>query len=161
MKNSRSWPNLTSSFTNKTTSCWAKPRQELSTTSPSTRKRWAWYLKQTRVSRRRSTRRPLLKIWLTIFSTLQNLITASLSCKTTRSTTSSHQGFIPHPQKHGKQRNITLRAVIDEQDKLRFIQTVIGDERCYLQILLNFLSNSLKFTNKGGSVTVMINIISS
>ena len=39
------------------------------------------------------------------------------------------------------------------------IQLIHGDQRRYLQILLNFLSNSLKFTNKGGNVTVAVSVL--
>ena len=37
--------------------------------------------------------------------------------------------------------------------------SIFGDERRFLQILSNFLSNSLKFTNPGGSVTVKLKIL--
>ena len=60
-----------------------------------------------------------------------------------------------------KQKNIKLSAEIDKISNLDFIQMIYGDERRYLQILLNFLSNSLKFTNEGGEIKVEGKIIES
>ena len=57
------------------------------------------------------------------------------------------------------QRDITLTAVIDEQKHLGLVQSILGDEQRYQQILLNFLSNALKFSNKGGDVTVLIRVL--
>lgn len=39
-----------------------------------------------------------------------------------------------------------------------FLKRIIGDERRYLQILLNFLSNSLKFSQKNGTISVNLRI---
>ena len=39
-----------------------------------------------------------------------------------------------------------------------FLKRIIGDERRYLQVLLNFLSNALKFSQKNGSINVNLRI---
>ena len=39
-----------------------------------------------------------------------------------------------------------------------FLKRIIGDERRYLQILLNFLSNALKFSQKNGTISVNLRI---
>lgn len=57
------------------------------------------------------------------------------------------------------QNNIELVAEVDQLSNLDLIQEIYGDERRYKQIFLNFLSNSLKFTNKKGKITVFIKIV--
>lgn len=54
---------------------------------------------------------------------------------------------------------IEFRAEIDDEKNLDMIQLIHGDKRRYLQIFLNFLSNSLKFTNPEGRVTVALKIL--
>ena len=39
-----------------------------------------------------------------------------------------------------------------------FLKRIIGDERRYLQVLLNFLSNALKFSQKNGTISVNLRI---
>ena len=58
------------------------------------------------------------------------------------------------------EKGIELRAEIDFKNNLELIEAIHGDENRILQILLNFLSNSLKFTDKGGSITMRIEILS-
>jgi len=49
-------------------------------------------------------------------------------------------------------------AEIDKRENLDLIQYIYGDPNRYLQILLNFMSNSLKFTNPNGQITVFVKI---
>ena len=56
-------------------------------------------------------------------------------------------------------RSIKLKAEIDHKKNLDLIRNLYGDGRRYLQILMNFLSNALKFTNKNGTVTVSIKVM--
>jgi signal transduction histidine kinase len=48
-----------------------------------------------------------------------------------------------------------MSLIINDQ-LLPFVKNINGDENRYTQILLNFLSNALKFTSKYGHVVVTI-----
>ena len=39
-----------------------------------------------------------------------------------------------------------------------YFKEVLGDENRYSQIILNFVSNAIKFSKKNGSVTVRLNL---
>ena len=44
-------------------------------------------------------------------------------------------------------------------DKYLFL-SLFSDERLYVQFILNFITNSIKFTPAGGVVTVLLNMVS-
>ena len=44
-------------------------------------------------------------------------------------------------------------------EDLLVLQNIYGDQRRYLQLILNFLSNALKFTPKDGSIQIRVSII--
>ena len=54
-------------------------------------------------------------------------------------------------------KKIHVSLVIDEEEK-SFFKRIHGDEKRYEQILINFMSNALKFTNEDGQVQVIIKI---
>ena len=45
-----------------------------------------------------------------------------------------------------------------EEGQHKYFSSILGDQGRYEQILLNFLSNSLKFTNQGGKVIVQLQV---
>lgn len=57
------------------------------------------------------------------------------------------------------QQEISLCAEIDSYASLDLIQAIQGDQKRYLQTLLNFLSNALKFSNREGSIKVSVRIL--
>ena len=54
---------------------------------------------------------------------------------------------------------VSLRAEVDQKINLELLENIYGDQRRFVQILCNFLSNSIKFTNPEGSVAVKIKIL--
>jgi light-regulated signal transduction histidine kinase (bacteriophytochrome) len=44
-------------------------------------------------------------------------------------------------------------------DKLDILSSILGDQSRYTQILQNFLSNAVKFTEKDGEINVIITIL--
>ena len=67
-------------------------------------------------------------------------------------------GILAHS---AKQQGIELVASISSRDDLKYLQSVYGDERRFMQIILNFMSNSIKFTPEGGRVEVQVRILDS
>ena len=47
--------------------------------------------------------------------------------------------------------------MLTESDNKHFIM-ILGDERRYLQILVNFLSNALKFSSKKSKICVQLKV---
>ena len=57
-----------------------------------------------------------------------------------------------------QQKNIKLRYDFDVESAGYFMD-ISGDDNRYQQILLNFLSNSLKFTNIKGTVCIQLRLL--
>jgi signal transduction histidine kinase len=45
------------------------------------------------------------------------------------------------------------------EGQLEILNSIYGDPNRFIQIIQNFLSNALKFTNEGGEVTVVVSLI--
>lgn len=56
-------------------------------------------------------------------------------------------------------RDVKLKVSIDHKQHLVFLEHIKGDENRLQQIFLNFLSNSFKFTNAGGTVEIFIKLL--
>ena len=54
-------------------------------------------------------------------------------------------------------RNIKTTLIVNPEHT-KYFESVYGDKNRYTQIFLNFISNSLKFTNTGGEVKVTLKI---
>ena len=58
-------------------------------------------------------------------------------------------------------RGLNLLVEIDNERNLDFFNEIYGDKRRYVQILLNFLSNAIKFTNDGGNIVISLRVVDS
>jgi len=54
--------------------------------------------------------------------------------------------------------DIQLRAFVTHKSHLNLLVSLLGDRRRYSQMLNNFLSNSMKFTKKGGQVSIRVEV---
>ena len=64
-------------------------------------------------------------------------------------------------KKFANDKNINLLGPLysDKQDSV-FFQRLYGDNRRYLQVLVNFVTNAIKFTPSGGTVSILLEVIS-
>ena len=56
------------------------------------------------------------------------------------------------------EKKIEFNVIIDKKSNLSLIKQIYGDTRRIKQILINFISNSFKFTTIGGKITISIRI---
>ena len=56
------------------------------------------------------------------------------------------------------EKNIELEVVVDKKSNLGLLKNIYGDSRRLKQILINFISNSIKFTPIKGKITVVIKV---
>ena len=49
-------------------------------------------------------------------------------------------------------------APVSEQDSV-FLNNINGDENRFLQVIINFLSNSLKFSNKDSEIIIHLEVL--
>ena len=56
-------------------------------------------------------------------------------------------------------KNIELKAQLDDKANLDLIIEVFGDKKRLLKILNNFLTESLKFTNQNDKITIEVKVV--
>ena len=63
------------------------------------------------------------------------------------------------PDKSNKSQSSVSNSLQSEDGKLGVLKGILGDQSRHVQILQNFLSNAVKFTNPGGKIQVIVSIL--
>lgn len=67
-----------------------------------------------------------------------------------------YEKLISVSEKDCQKSDVDLEMLHHQKDLL--FSQLMGDENRYMQIMLNFLSNSLKFTKKKGKIKIVIDL---
>lgn len=62
-------------------------------------------------------------------------------------------------QKFAADKNISLIGPTCPTKDQIFFKCIHGDPRRYLQVLVNFVNNAIKFTTSGGKVTILLELV--
>ena len=58
-----------------------------------------------------------------------------------------------------QKKNVSLKPPLTDPKEAQFYMQIYGDKNRFLQVIINFLSNSLKFSNNGSEIHLHLTLI--